>query len=83
MAPVGIAQVKPPAEVDAKTIVAEFETMSQAFVEAMPLASLSNFPKAKYPHPWFGGLNASQWLSFAAPHLTIHKKQISEIIHRL
>lgn len=83
MAPTSIAQVKPPLEVDPKKVLADFETMSRVFLETVSRSELENFPGAKYKHPWFGELNASQWLCFAAPHLTIHRKQISEIIKRL
>ncbi|MBX9721137.1 MAG: hypothetical protein K2X81_07075, partial [Candidatus Obscuribacterales bacterium] len=83
MAPVSIAQVKPPEAVDANKVLLDFEKMSQVFLETVSNSELNKFPNAKYPHPWFGGLNASQWLCFAAPHLTIHKTQISEIVKRL
>lgn len=37
----------------------------------------------RYPHPWFGPLNASQWHALSAGHMEIHRKQIERIRHGL
>ena len=78
-----IAAVKPPADVDPATIITTFEQASKTFIEQLSTVELERFPNAKYAHPWFGPLNAREWLLFAAPHMRIHKGQIAEIIKRL
>jgi hypothetical protein len=49
---------------------------------AISASNINAFPQLTYPHPWFGPLNAQQWLAFAAPHENIHRKQIEAIIAR-
>ncbi len=34
----------------------------------------------RYPHPWFGPLNAFEWLALASMHLGIHRAQIAAIL---
>jgi len=34
----------------------------------------------RYSHPWFGPLNAFEWLALAAMHLGIHRAQIAAIL---
>jgi hypothetical protein len=38
---------------------------------------------ASHPHPWFGPLNARQWLSLAAVHNGVHRRQLRAIIRAL
>lgn len=37
----------------------------------------------RYSHPWFGPLNAFEWLALAAMHLGIHRAQIAAILREL
>lgn len=37
----------------------------------------------RFPHPWFGALDAADWHALAATHLGIHRAQIAEIRRRL
>jgi hypothetical protein len=78
-----IADFKPSPESDLSTLLSRFEKMSDDFVRDMTVAKVDAFPQATYPHPWFGPLNAYQWLSFVAPHQTIHRQQIEAIISLL
>lgn len=78
-----IENVKPHPDVDAATIIARFETMSSNFARTAREIDFSVNTGAKHVHPWFGPLDARQWLLFAAPHQRIHRKQIEEIIKRL
>lgn len=41
-----------------------------------------NLP-ARYPHPWFGSLNAHQWHCLVAAHQKIHRRQLQKIIAML
>ena len=36
--------------------------------------------KSRYPHPWFGELNAHQWMCLGAVHQSIHRKQMERIV---
>ena len=83
MAKIGTAQVKPDPDADAAGAIEHFAQMSQRFVREATAADIYAYPQAKYAHPWFGPLNAHQWLVFAEPHQYIHLQQIKEIIARL
>lgn len=37
----------------------------------------------RYNHPWFGPLNAFEWLALASMHLSIHKSQVKAILEGL
>lgn len=37
----------------------------------------------RFPHPWFGPLDAAGWHALSATHLGIHRAQITEIARRL
>ncbi len=39
--------------------------------------------RQKYPHPWFGPLDARGWYFFAGFHMRLHRKHILEILKRL
>lgn len=83
LAPSSTADLKPSPDVDAESVIRDFRGMTQRFVDDATAADIYAFPQARYPHPWFGPLNAHQWLAFIAPHQAIHRKQITEIIARL
>lgn len=36
-----------------------------------------------FMHPWFGAMNAFQWLALASMHMGIHRKQVAAIISGL
>jgi hypothetical protein len=77
------ADVKPSNDVNPATIATEYEDASRQFVETISSINLASSPKVTYAHPWFGQLNATEWLLFAPLHQHVHKKQITEIIKRL
>lgn len=37
----------------------------------------------KYPHPWFGPLQAAEWHAMAGFHLRLHRRQIQAILHAI
>jgi len=39
--------------------------------------------RTKYPHPWFGPMDASAWHALAGGHMTIHRVQIERILKGL
>ena len=36
--------------------------------------------KSRHPHPWFGQLNAHQWVCLGTVHQSIHRKQVERIV---
>ncbi len=81
--PTGTAAVKPNPDVDRETIIASFQEMAERFVRDTANINVNAFPKATFPHPWFGPLNAKGWLILAASHQRIHRHQTEEIVSRL
>lgn len=77
---VGTADVKPPVTADPMQALTRFEQMTAQFLQAVTPLHLEPDATWTHPHPWFGPLNAYQWLVFAAPHQNIHRKQIEAII---
>jgi hypothetical protein len=73
--------VKPSLDVDA-SVVAAYEASCEALMAAVDqVADLKNTPR--YPHPWFGPLNAFEWVALSAGHLRIHRVQIERILARV
>lgn len=47
------------------------------------LDSVRNFKtRARYPHPWFGPMNAHGWHALAGQHMSIHRVQIERILEK-
>jgi len=74
-----IAGLKPNPEISAEGLIERFEQMTQKFVRTAEGAKVGAFPNTTYGHPWFGPLNAEQWLIFAGAHQNVHRNQIEEI----
>ncbi len=79
----GIADVKPSIDVDAQDAIANFKKLTENFGRLARKIDFEKHSDLKHPHPWFGPLNAREWTLFAAPHQTIHRKQIEAIIARI
>lgn len=78
---VGTADVKPASGIEA-TVIGAFSRSAEKIITA-----IDSLPKPtmtmKYPHPWFGPLNAAEWHFMAAFHTRLHRKQIEKILERL
>jgi hypothetical protein len=72
------AAVKPSADVGPE-VLAAFEASCDAFASTVA-ASPSLSTHARYPHPWFGPLNAAGWHALAGMHMGIHRVQIERIV---
>ncbi|MBU6450151.1 MAG: DinB family protein [Cyanobacteria bacterium REEB67] len=81
--PTGTADVKPEGKVSAQKILANFEAMRIKLVEEASTLNVELDPKATLPHPWFGPLNALEWLNFTSIHTNLHRRQILAIIEQL
>lgn len=78
---VSTAAVKPNPEVTGE-VVASYELSCDAL-----LAAAATVPDlktaARFPHPWFGPLDAKGWYALAAGHMGIHRVQIERILQGL
>jgi len=75
------AAVKPSPMVTASVVV-EYESSCDALLVAVAaVADLKT--EARYPHPWFGPLDAAGWHALAAVHLGIHRVQVERICRGL
>jgi len=83
LAPVGVADLKPNPLVDPAATLANFEQLQKDFLVSTANLDTGAFAVARYTHPWFGPLNATEWSVFAGLHLNIHLKQIKAISKRL
>jgi hypothetical protein len=73
-----IAAVKPSQQVTA-SVVAEFDQGCHHFAERA--AALPELKTAlKFPHPWFGPMDAAAWHFMAGFHMQLHRKQMERIL---
>lgn len=74
----GTADVKPSPDAGPETLD-EFRSLLVRWQE-----TLSEIPDlrggARHAHPWFGPLNAHEWLAVAAQHHGIHRRQMERVI---
>lgn len=62
-------------------VVAAYEASCDALLAACA-ATPDLHTAARYPHPWFGPLDAAGWHALAATHLGVHRAQIERILRR-
>jgi len=75
------AAVKPALQVTG-AVVAEYEKSCDDLLATV--AAIANLRTAtRYPHPWFGALDAAGWHALAPAHLKIHRVQIERILEGL
>jgi hypothetical protein len=75
------ATVKPSVEA-AMDVVDDFE-LSCKLIERYAARSTDLKRVPRYPHPWFGPLDAAGWHFLAGFHLRLHRRQIETIIGQL
>ncbi|MGL4398970.1 MAG: DinB family protein [Luteolibacter sp.] len=75
------AAVKPDERATA-TVVTEYEKSCDALLTT--IGRIRNFKtQAKFPHPWFGPMDAHGWLALSGGHMAIHRTQIERILKGL
>ena len=82
---VDIALYKPDSDVGVD-VFERFRETNRKYVELIEslLGSRKRLPShPRFPHPWFGELNAHQWHCLAAAHQTIHRRQAQKIVAML
>ena len=73
----GTADVKPTPGVG-REVVGEFEQACDFFEQSV--AEVDDLrATGRWPHPWFGPLNAADWHFFTAFHMGLHRRQIEAI----
>ena len=75
---IAIADFKPNPDADVG-VLDTFQETARGFqrdvLELMPIRS-----RARFGHPWFGALDARQWIMLAAAHHRIHRRQAHKIV---
>jgi len=74
------ATVKPDHAADA-SVEALYETSCREVVSAIQSAGELH-TKTRYPHPWFGPLDAHGWAAMVAMHMSIHRNQLSLMLQK-
>lgn len=72
------AAVKPAAEVGREVVDAYERSCDVVLAAAAAVPELRT--SVRFPHPWFGPLDAAGWHQLAAGHLGIHRVQIERIV---
>lgn len=83
IAALSISDVKPGGTYNACEALEFFEVSFNKVIDSAKALDLNAFPQARYAHPWFGPLDALDWLTFASMHNRIHLQQIEQISIRL
>lgn len=72
------AAVKPDEQVTGAVLV-DYEASCDAMLAS--IERIRDFTtRAKYPHPWFGPMDAHGWLALSGGHMGIHRVQIERIL---
>jgi hypothetical protein len=72
------AAVKPDPAVNLD-VVDEYEASCDALLAT--ISTVKNFKtRARFPHPWFGPMDAHGWHALAGGHMSIHRVQIERIL---
>lgn len=75
------AAVKPAPGIDATVVKSFSNGCDELLQEILAVSSLKT--AAKYPHPWFGPLDAAGWHAMGAFHMRLHRAQIEKIVGSL
>ncbi|MGV3662197.1 MAG: DinB family protein [Prosthecobacter sp.] len=73
------AAVKPSPGLD-ESVVGAFEQSCSVFLKASRVEGTSLATLARYPHPWFGPLDAAGWHAIGGFHMALHRRQIESIL---
>jgi hypothetical protein len=78
-----VAEVKAEGVAAPSEVVAGYREMLAAFRRAALDAGADRRSSLRHEHPFFGALNAYQWLCFATLHQIVHLKQARAILRRV
>ena len=74
-----IADVKPEGGKGTE-IIEDFRQFLDDYARMVTEEAGDRKSKSRHPHPWFGKLNAHQWMCLGAVHQSIHRKQMERIV---
>lgn len=75
---IAIADFKPDPDADVGVLETFQETAREFQRDVLALMPIHS--KTRFEHPWFGPLNARQWIMLAAAHHRIHRRQAHKIV---
>ena len=78
-----VAEVKARGLAEPAEVVAGYREMLAAFRHAALGTGADRRSPLRHEHPWFGALDAYQWLCFATLHQVVHLKQVRAILRRV
>jgi hypothetical protein len=78
-----VAEVKARCLAEPAKVIAGYREMLAAFRHAALDTGAERRGRLRHEHPWFGALDAYQWLCFATLHQVIHLKQARAILRRV
>lgn len=73
-------QVRPGGQLALADSLANLQSTRAAVESFRPRLEAADLDTATYPHPFFGELNASQWLAFIGHHEARHLRQIERLL---
>jgi hypothetical protein len=77
---VRIEDVKPNSAETAQAVFSGYEKFLDGYRHRMEALKDLDWQTHRHPHPWFGPINAHQWLCLNALHHRIHTTQIQRIL---
>jgi hypothetical protein len=78
---VRVEKVKPPVHQRHQQVVQDFQQFWTQFFPSLKLGPKHDQPRLL--HPWFGPLNAHQWVYVLSVHHSVHLKQLRNIVDGL
>lgn len=75
-----VAAVKPKGTQPPARTVEAFRAFLRDTIPALEASVGDRTSKATFAHPWFGPINAKQWLWLMGSHQGLHRKQIESIV---
>lgn len=63
-------------------IVDDYAAFLDEFLDRIARQSGDRASTTTFPHPWFGELTAAKWVTLAAVHQRIHRRQLEKILGR-
>lgn len=74
-----VAAVKPGGDIPADKAVERYQGFMGLFLKKTSDPAINRSSSEKFLHPWFGPLDARQWMALSAVHQQIHRKQAEAI----
>jgi hypothetical protein len=78
-----IGAVKPDQAIASSEVFPAYHKFLDSYADRINTIRQLDWTTIKHAHPWFGDLNAHQWLCLNAMHHRIHLSQIKRIIKQL